>query len=172
MRVLTSSGANLANPIRAFKAPLFFWYLFNDACGVAGDYDAAWHIFGHDSASADDAAFTDTHARAHRRAHAHPHASADIYGLAVGDAALVRLQVVVDGDEIDARTDEALIADIYPAAIHKSAVLVDKHALAKPNIAPKIRVKRRQNPAALIDARAKKLAQNLARGFWAVVAGV
>ncbi len=98
----------------------------DDSCRIAG-YDChGRHILCHDRVGTDYAAVAEGDTGENSGVDAEPNLVLDLDWFAVGCAAVVGIDIVVDGNQVALGADENIIADFYSTATEKCAALLDE----------------------------------------------
>ena len=119
--------------------------LLDDSCRVTC-HDGHWrHILCHDRVGPDYTAVAECDAGEDSGIDAEPHLILDLYGLTVGRAPVVRVDIVVDGYQVALGPDEDIVADFYASASEESAALLDEAPFADSHGLAVVDIERRQH---------------------------
>lgn len=117
-----------------FPIPIFFRLAFDgldDDCRIAADDGVRRHVFHDDRAGCDDGIVADRDARIDDSAPADPHIIADAHRFAEFDTAQPLFDIERMGRriDVDARPDQAVIADADVADVEEDTVEIGKEVM-------------------------------------------
>ena len=128
---------------RFVESVLLRFYFFDEFGRISSHYGHGRHIAGDDAVRADDGAVTDPYAGQHSGTYADPNLIFNDNGFTVRRAAVVRIRVMIDGDQVHFRRDEHTVADGDAATVEKRASLLNPAAFTDADVLAEIHVKRR-----------------------------
>ena len=109
---------------------------------IAAHNGHGFDIVRHDAVGAYDCPVADTHAGEDRSVDAYPDLVLDNDGTSVSGAAVVRIGVVVDGNQVHFRSDEHTVADGNTATVEECASLLNPTTFTDADVLAEIHVER------------------------------
>lgn len=104
--------------------------LLDDSCRIPGNDCYGRNILCHDRVGPYDAAVAECYAGEDGGVDAEPDLILNLNGLAVGCAAVVGIDIVVDGYQVAFGADKHIVADFYASATEEGTALLDKAPFA------------------------------------------
>lgn len=124
--------------------PAFRLYLPDDLCRIASDDSQGRDIACHHAIGPHDCPVTYPHAGQHRGIDANPYLIFNDYRASIRRTPVVRVGVMVDGDEIHFGSDEHVIADGDAPTVEKCTTLLNPASAAQADIFAEIHIEWRQ----------------------------